>query len=224
MASEFEAPVFALHLMAYTSKGQCDSNNPNNLKPPLTCDNYVLEGNLDTGYLAYLVVVSPSPEVPNFAGIACGIEYDGTHFQGVDVFGWYLCADMEDKTDGGGGLWPESQGGNQITWDPGENCQDQVLPSNGVHAVAGAFYVFAYTADEFRVTPNKNLPGGPALSVTDCQGTSWRIDLKAFGSCTAVASFGGAMSINPCVVPDYCQWTPVEAVTWGEIKDRYGRD
>jgi hypothetical protein len=226
LAATTVSPVFCLHVADFASKNQCTDNTPT--AQGLTCENYVLEGDLNTAYLVYLVVAradtAASYGVTTIAGIECGIEYNGDGTAGVDVFDWILCADLE-FTNGppGGDEWPASYGGNRITWDPVDHCQNQPLSSNGVHAVAGTFYVFAYDADVFRVTPNRNLFGGPALSVSDCTAATSRIDTTEVMHCMAAASFGASASSNPCDFPD-CVFTPVEPITWGQIKDRYRRD
>ena len=78
----------------------------------------------------------------------------------MDVFGWYLCADLEFTNGGDNGEWPAAGGGNRMTWVMTTNCQQHIIAgyeSEGVHAIAGAFYIYAYDEDLLYVQPNLNL-------------------------------------------------------------------
>jgi hypothetical protein len=73
---------------------------------------------------------------PGIAGLSCGIASDPL----VVIFGWTLCGDLEFPNN----FWPESGGGNRVTWVKTTNCQRQEILESGAHAVAGAFYVYAH--------------------------------------------------------------------------------
>jgi len=58
------------------------------------------------------------------------------------------------------GGWPFTDGaGVQISWDPLTNCQRDIVGSKGVHALAGAFGIYAYANSWVEITAN---------SITDC--------------------------------------------------------
>jgi len=68
----------------------------------------------------------------------------------------------------------------------------------GVHAIAGAFYVFAYGPDTLRITPNTTRAVLPRLTVSDCQVFETELQEEALGS----AVFGEeGKGCNPCLGP-----------------------
>ena len=77
--------------------------------------------------------------------------------------------------------WPASGGGNRLTWDSSIDCQTTTLGMDGVHAVAGSFYVYAYSDDLFQVTPNNNLSTAPELQVGDCSEAVFDLQLSPGG-------------------------------------------
>lgn len=204
--------VISLHVKSHAVKAieVCTTANPNtNLVP---CSQYVLTGGLSTALDAYLVVANAAAGA-GIGGLSCGIEYNGNTGEGVGVFAWTLCADLEFKNSGPDGEWPQSHGGNRITFETTTNCQRVEIGGEGVHAVAGAFYVYAYGDDTFRVTPNRNLVN-PELAVADCAASETQLDTT--GTKSATAAFGAATgAFNPC------QGVPVETTTWGKIKSAY---
>ena len=83
-------------------------------------------GQVGVRYYAYLIVANVGAVAwndPGVGGISCGIEYDSAQGSGVDVFGWYLCADLEFTSRGDNGEWPAAGGGNRMTWVMTLNCQ-----------------------------------------------------------------------------------------------------
>lgn len=224
MAGTEEAPVIAFHLTDLVTKGICTDNSPGNT----TCDTYIVDAPLNESRLLYLVVARAAYDttstVASIAGLDCGIEYNGESGVGIDVFQWTLCADLEFVNAGPRGEWPEAGGGTRLTWDPGVNCQEEPLASQGIHAVAGAFYVFAYDEDQFKVTPNRNIPF-PGLTVANCQSAATGLDTTAAAGCAGIVGFGGAASHNPCDFTGRCVLSdPVEPSTWGQIKSQYSRN
>jgi hypothetical protein len=131
---------------------------------------------------------------PGVTGVSMGIEYNGNQGQGVDVISWTLCSDgIEYPNAGPRGDWPASGGGNIVTWI---TCQDTNIGNDLVHAVVGAFSVYAYSGDQLRVTPNRNLEGGPVYAVANCQGGEVRLD-----STMAMGRAGfGVRGLNPCTL------------------------
>ena len=163
------------------------------------------------------------------AGVSCGIQYNNAAGAGVDVFGWQLCADLEFTNGDLAGCppdvppceWPISRGGNRITWVSTTNCQQTIAGDQGVHAVAGVFYLFAYSPDVFYLTENKNLQI-PELAVANCKAAT---DYLPWGR-TAFLTFsasGTELGCNPCTEADVdCSGTAVEPTTWGRLKTTFG--
>jgi len=202
----------ALHLTHPPSKSGaayvCQNESPNTLGIP--CSQYVVEGTTGAAYSLYLLVAGADPADTSEAlaqgtrGLSLGITYNGAISQGIDISGWTLCADLEFPND-----WPNAGGGNIITW---VNCQNTVISPDGIHAVAGAFSVYAYSSDMFIITPNYKALN--ALAVADCSGAQWDV------SPTHIARAGfGTYGCNPCLG---CMDDPVLPVTWGQIKNKYG--
>jgi hypothetical protein len=144
-------------------------------------------------------------------GVTLGIAYNGMASQGIDVTGWTSCADLEFPND-----WPNSGGGNVLTW---VECHGTVVNPDGMHAVVGAFSVYAYSSDRFIITPNFKL-GVPSLAAADCIGAQWEVApynaARAGFSDNVYYNYG----CNPCVS---CMDDPVLPITWGKIKNLYGR-
>ena len=128
------------------------------------------------------------------------------------MFGWTLCADMEFTNAGAYGEWPASGGGNRITWSLVDACQRTVIDPDGVHAIAGAFYVYAYSADCLWVTRNENLTV-PELAVADCTAQATYLGYRHAGW----VGFG-CEGWTPCE-----GWfiIPTEPTTWGRMKTKY---
>ncbi len=178
------------------------------------CDQYNVSWPLGQGADVYLVAVD-FLGVDGIAGLSCGIDYGPGIGTGVDIYGWTLCADAESGVTGPNGDWPAAQSGNRITWDAATNCQ--VSPSPNIfetHGVAGAFYVYAYGDDHFRLTPNVNAPGGSELYVKDCSNVQW--DMQYFQLGEVVFTDGPTFPFHPCPFPD-----PVERKSWGAVKALY---
>jgi hypothetical protein len=117
---------------------------------------------------------------------------------GVDVLSWTQCSSGLQFPSSPTGLsedeWPASGGGLRITWDSSVDCQRTVLGNNGVHAVAGAFYVYAYSNDLFQITSNNNVISGPEFQVGDCSNSLSDLPLYNAGR----VGFGSSNGYNPC--------------------------
>ncbi len=204
----------ALHVKAHTAKSAslCTTWSPN--AEGLPCSRYVSAGDLRTPYDVYLVVVRGA-SFSGIAGLSCGIEYDDVPGSGLDLCGWTLCADLEFANAGSRGEWPHAGGGTRIVWVRDTNCQRTVIGTDGVHAVAGVFYAYAYSADALAVTPNNNLDSGPELAVADCAAATDLLGLWSGGKVTFSA---GAVvpGINPCESPGSCQLGP-RSVNFNEL-------
>jgi hypothetical protein len=141
----------------------------------------------------YMVVARvDTPLFAGMAGITAGIEYNGNPGQGVDVYSWTLCADgLEFPNPGPRGEWPASGGGNSITWI---TCAGQRIGNDGLHSVVGALGVYAYSMDQLKITPNRNLETGSSLTMATCGGAEVHLDSLAASGWTGFGTIGR----NPC--------------------------
>lgn len=180
------------------------------------CSQAVTHGDADPGdvkyYYVYLVVAR-GDSMQSLAGVQCGISYDYgqpgniSDLAGIDIFAWHLCATMEFPTTSPS--WPAPRSGNLITWDSIRNCQ------TGALAVAGYFYVGAYSASFLGVYPR---PVDNAAKVAGCDA----VEVTLHGSELGLAAFapgGPALGCNPCL--DYCWHSAGDVVlptTWSSVK------
>jgi hypothetical protein len=159
---------------------------------------------LPDAYLVYLL----AGEFAEIGGIEVGIDYgggaaDGAGDQvGVDVYNWTLCADLQFPSPTP--AWPAPGSGNLMTWQS-THCQ---FPPT---AVAGYFYVGAYTPDELRLAVR---PGSGQAAVATCNSVETSLPPDALGSVQFSAD-GKLAGINPCG-----RGTPVavRGSTWSRIK------
>jgi len=213
--------VFTLHAKAHATKNYCTTGSPNS-GTPIPCTSYETKWPTASAADVYLVVARGTVGL-GIAGASCGVYYNSVVGQGADVYAWYLCADLE-FTNGPVGQpeWPASRGGNRITWVSDTNCQRTEAGTEGVHAVAGAFYVYAYGNDKLAITPNNNLVSGPELAVANCAAATDYLPFLRAGFVTFSAG-GADLGCNPCTEPDSeCDPVPAEPTTWGQIKSKYG--
>lgn len=199
-------PRIALHVRAFPPAGDCvyavesppvglpshtcTSLSPLSTTPPTGCSGFQTKGQLGTCYLVYLVAVQPPGE--GLSGLSCGIQYDGVPHRGIDVLGWQSCSTLEFQSLD----WPASGGGDFLAWDRFGSCQNGIVEPDGVHAVAGAFIVYAWSADTLRVTAN---PIFDAAEVIDCTGRIIEVDSLLSTTAQAVFSAGAASpGYNPC--------------------------
>jgi hypothetical protein len=180
------------------------------------CQAAVTTGNLTVPaegpyYFVYLLVARGSSPA-NVAEVRTGISYQGgasggqNDHAGIDVLAWRLCATMDGVTPNVP-EWPAPGSGNTIRWDLPESCQDQAT------AVAGYFYLAAYSADVLMLTGD---PADGDAEIRDCASNVEGLDeSKELGR----AAFGAGVAesaCNPCVAP--CDGSPVRSATWGGIK------
>jgi hypothetical protein len=204
-----------LHALSLTTKNQC--TRPANL--PADCTGYNVSNQplYPPSLYTYLLVVNGS-QAEGVAGVQCGIAFNGTPGAGVDVFGWTLCATLEFASTG----WPQAGGGNLITWDSVTRCQTtQTNALVGVVAVAGYFYMGAYSNDVMRVTPR---PVDGFAKVANCGSVE---DIPYGGAPGEVATDGetflgavgfgpGSTGINPCGRE---RPVAVAPTTWSGVKN-----
>lgn len=193
----------SLHAKAWTAKNVCTTWAP----VGVPCNQYVTEWPIGVSSYTYVIIGKGQPESGGIAGIELGVLYD----QAVGQFGWVLCADLEFTNAGQGGEWPASTGGNRITWDAGTNCQVNDWPPDDLHAICGAFYLYAYGNGIFQITPNNNV-AVPGLTVAACDASASALSPLAAG----YVGFGTTQGYNPCDVV-----VATKPTTWGNIKSQY---
>jgi len=189
--------------------GRCSSLEP----PSCATEDVQVSGTLLTPYYAVLCIFNADPD-SGVGGVSCGIRYDGGSSSGVDIWGWTRCADgLEFPTDN----WPNSGTGTRITW---LTCQLDAPDGfeGGVTAVAGYFYITAYSPDQLEVTPNNQLTSGPELRVLHCGGGGTGAEVSIPEDQTGSLGFSDDESEKgelPCIK------IIREESTWGAIKSLY---
>jgi len=174
-----ESPKLVLHVTAPTSK-ECRSapHSPCNLGSELIN----VTGAIGQPYSVYLLMVDGNQAV-GALGASFGVSH-GPHIR----LDWTLCADgIESRDD----TWPASGTGNVITWN---TCQETPTPGdldNGVTAVIGCFYSWAYADDSIQLIPN---PSSGEYKVSTCVGRAWNLDPTKAGR----AGFGSQAGFDPC--------------------------
>ena len=131
------------------------------------------------------------------AGAAFGIDYNGAVGAGVDVYSWTMCADAQYSSGPAGVNWPAPGSGNLLVWDRTQHCQNTIASGdldNGVTAVLGSFYVYAYSADLFLITQRTYVPV-PDLSVGICNGDELPL---LFPNAVGKVGFGVTTGVDPC--------------------------
>jgi hypothetical protein len=196
-------PKMALHAKAHAAGGQCNPVSAGGAAPDdIPCSEYVTAAPLHRATDAYIVV--GNADKPGVSGVAFGIEYQGAPAAGVDIVApFYLCATGLEFPSS---TWPASGEGNVITWNTAIDCPDTEIPPNGIHAVVGAFYLYAYGEDTFRITENKLLRT-PALKVNVCNAGETILD-PATDAGSIVFSGNGRAGFNPCAEPPVDEGPP----------------
>jgi hypothetical protein len=202
-----------LHVASPASQNLCQA--PNYVPP---CQNVRTSGSLSPAvHYAYLLIANGFTNGlvnSGLAGLQCGIHYDGAASAGVDVFSWTRCCDLEFSSTG----WPNSGGGTILTWDATNHCQrfEPGGAGTGVAAVAGYFYLSAYSPDLMRVRPR---PVDGMAKVASCQAQETLLEGAGYfpvPSPLGYAAFsagGNVPGYSPCTTG-----TPVVHKTWSDIK------
>ena len=153
------------------------------------------------------MVIADVPATPGdgINGVRFGIDYNNARGQGLDIFGSRICTDgFTFPMEGPNGDWPAAGSGNTITW---YTCQSNERPPDGVHAVIGSFYVYAYASDHFRII-EPPAPQPLRMSVVSCSGASAELPSTAGGVVAFVVPTSIDPGYNPCG-----STTPLCAVT-----------
>jgi len=214
-ASGVDDAVIAIHVQGHTEKAplRCTSASPNEQVPPLSCSEYNTQGSLRMPLDVYVVVARG--DTIGISGVTFGIDYDGAATgTGLDIVAWNVCATgLEFQSSG----WPAPATGNIVTWVAPEACATQLIGSDGVHGVVGAFYVYAYGEDILRLRDHPLIESDERLAVSDCSGATGFLDPDT-GITGAAAFTDHPWSCNPCIAPCI---VPVRPTTWGSLKKKY---
>lgn len=206
-------PKILLHVKAVTTKNPCTTWG--NLAD---CTTAVTRGSLVTSasgpfYFLYVLVATGSYRASSIggtdlglAGAQFGIQYDPVASSGLDVFTWNLCATLEFVSNN----WPESGGGELLTWDSATKCQLAEV------AVAGYFYCGAYSSDLVKLVAR---PVDDLMKVASCQSNEITLDPASAGGSASFTAGGTTDGCNPCAAS--CSGVPVEATTWTRVKTMY---
>jgi hypothetical protein len=210
-------PKILLHLTHPTTKGiLCDRGIVAN------CTDADVNGDLYPNGKSYFLYVQVAPgDLGDIAGLQLSVDYDSAPHSGVDIFGWTYCVDAHFEAPGIHGSWPAPLSSNLLTWDVTAHCQ------SGETAIAGYFYMAAYTPDVFRLLPRQN-DGISAVASCD-------FDIAELGpgdlGRIAFSSAASTPGCNPCV-EDCTTATPagkaiapasvpVVTTTWTALKNLY---
>lgn len=184
-AASFDGrPKLLLHVMPVASSNACTAGVLGD------CSDAVTSGQLYPNYHFVYLLAAPTTVVP-LGGIECGIQYSGSYSPsggqpGLNVFHFSACGSLEFPSTG----WPGPGGGNMMTWSQ-YNCP------TGETAVAGYFYVGAYSADTLRLTVR---PVSGFAKVANCNAAE--TDLVPADLGYAVFSQTGTVpGCNPCLGP-----------------------
>jgi len=164
-------------------------------------------------YFVY-VLASPRSTVDGLRGVQLGIDHTGSTSAptALRITDWRACSDEEWPTD----TWPNSSGGNTLTW---VDCHfDRIL-------TVGTFSVTAYAPSSMAIS---GYPATGLVKTANCNAaeevTSETVGLDRVGW----VSMGGAArgldrnGCNPALESCIAQPVPVHPTTWGRVKSLYG--
>ena len=164
-------------------------------------------------YFVY-VLASPRSSVDGLRGVQIGIDHTGSTSAPTPlrIMDWHACSDIEWPTD----TWPNSGGGNTLTW---VDCHFESI------LAVGTFSVTAYAPASMAIA---GYPPTGLVKTADCntteEVTSETVGLDRVGW----VSMGGAArgldrnGCNPALESCVAQEVPVHSTTWGRMKSLYG--
>jgi hypothetical protein len=179
-------PAIALHTTEWSGRNVCTTLAPGNVP----CSQFDISAQTMHEYLVYVVATMPDS---GMYGMSFGIEYNSTEHEGVDMFGFVACCTGLSFPHAGpsGYEFPASGGSVKLTW----LCPN---PTPGpLNAVAGAFDVYAYSADVMAVIPNLNERGGPEFLIRDCTDKDFEIPTDPRAA-VRFSEAGDVLGYNPC--------------------------
>ncbi len=213
-----DGTVVTLHAAPHAVEGQPCWPWFSMVEDGLSCRDLTTTWPLQTPCDVYLVLARGKPD-PGVAGVSCGVLYNNGETgvstladgEGVDVYSWSDC------TSGilfpGPDHFPSSGGGTVIRWNLTTDCQTGVVGNDGVHAMGGVFYIYAYSDDVFEIIPNReHNPGVDEFQVGDCNG---QVTDLPYPEAAGAVAFGSGTGYNPCLA------VPVIPTTWSRLKTRY---
>jgi hypothetical protein len=162
-ANTHEEAKIMIHAVPVAQAGGRPCNSSKALAP---CDQMKVAGNLSEPYYAF-VCITDANSGPGIAGLQFSVKYSFARNVGVDITEWVNCATLEFPFPNKENWYKNASGGNLITWAADVNCQ-RYEPSGagtGVTAVAGYFYLTAYTPDRLEIVP-RSVDGW--AKVADC--------------------------------------------------------
>lgn len=182
LAGPQDNAVLALHAVVPGAKGSC-------APPSIPCSSYTTTAPTMTPKCIYLVVAN-ADSAAGILGASFGIDYN----QAALSLSWgYTPAGLLQFVTS---TWPAPGSGNTLTWGLNQ-CQQTVIDPDGVHAILGAFYAYAYTDNVFEITDNTALLIDQEARVVDCNLTESILGPFAKGS----FGFGSGIGFNPCLSP-----------------------
>jgi hypothetical protein len=212
--------VVVLHAQAHNTKAPDGNPLCEDLDPNLPCGEYTTTWPVGVPADVYLVVAKGDSAL-GVSVVSFGIQYGATYGvrqdgQGVDVFGYTSCSDLEYPT---GELpepvFPAAGAGNVLVWERDTDCQRNVVSTEGVQTVACVLYVYAHGQDKLIVDMNRTLYTGREFLVADCTGPYTVSDMP-WPSHAGIVGFGEP-GYNPCTALG----VPVVRTSWGELKSQH---
>lgn len=185
-----------------------------------SCTDAVTRGSTLTspkGPFYFVYLIAHRGYLRSINAITCSIGYDRdrpadvSDGHGLDVFGWSLCADRQ-IFNGLAPPWPAPGGANTILW------LDRDVGQRAEAAVAGYFYVGAYTPDALRITPHSIL-GEATILEENLRKTPLRANELGVAVFTPGTKAAGC---NPCS-QECLAVVPAVSTSWGSIKALFGR-
>jgi hypothetical protein len=172
----------SIHLASPAGSGCLLASSP----PP--CQVLDTSGGLGN-YYAYLVLTNGDAST-GIGGVQFGISYGS----GITVWNWINCATLEFASPN----WPASGSGNLVTWNLETQCQ-RIEPGGagtGVVAVAGYFYMTAYSVGTIAVTPR---PVDNIAKIADCNAQETSPLLSSALGFARFSTSGNEPGFNPCL-------------------------
>lgn len=134
--------------------GQVGGRACSSSKAQAPCDQMKVAGNLGEPYYAFVCITDGESGV-GLAGLQFSVKYHYGARIGIDIVEWSNCGTLEFPYPTRDNWFKNGSGGNLITWATDVACQ-RYEPSGagtGVTAVAGYFYLTAYTPDRLEIVP-----------------------------------------------------------------------
>jgi len=202
-------PRLMLHVTTPVTKNQCANGQLADCHDAVTRGNLASVGGGGPFYFVYLMVI----QFGEIAGVQCGIDYDqgrvagDANHEAIDVLSWNLCAQIEFQSPTPS--WPKPRSGNLMTWQ-NDHCQ------SGATAVAGYFYVAAYSPDILQIIPR---PVDALAKTANCESEEHIINPTFLGT-ARFSNDPNLKGFNPCGVGSSVN---IQPSTWSRIKTLTGK-